>query len=328
MPIDLQSAARPVARRMPSPVLACVLLVFALLLVPLLSPGHARAAGDGASTAMAYEYSDTRELVTMVEDASRLLAERGTAAFTDFAQPGSRWLHGTNYLYIYDAEGNCLFNSGQPGLVGKNLRDYRDVGGRPVVMELMNIAASPEPHAAGWVFYLFQEGNVLTPVWKMSYNVKTMLPDGRVVVIGSGRSNLKMERSFVTDRVDAAAALLAAQGRDAAFAAILDPGSRFNALGSYIFVLDNEGHTLLDPSFPNMPGRDLSGMTDAIGRSYVKELLSKLDTASSASTLFFWRANASDVPQRKAIYARKLSRDGTDYIVGSEYLLPTPLWMK
>lgn len=149
-----------------------------------------------------------------------------------------------------------------------------------------------------------------------------------MVVVGSGRSSLKMERSFVTGRVDEAARLLQSAGRDEAFKVIANPASHFNFLGSYVFVLDTRGHTLVDPSFPTMPGRDLSAMTDAIGRPYVQELLSKLEKNSTASTMFFWRANPNDVPQRKALYARKVASGGTDYIVGTEYLLPTPLWMK
>jgi signal transduction histidine kinase len=178
------------------------------------------------------------------------------------------------------------------------------------------------------VFFLFQEGNVLTPVWKIAYNVKATLPDGRAIVVGSGRSSLKMERSFVVRRVDEAATLLTTVGAEEGMRAIADPASHFNFLGSYVFVLDMQGHTLVDPSFPNMPGRDLSGMTDAIGRNYVQEILAKLAKNDTASTMFFWRANPNDVPQRKAIYARKTTASGTDYIVGTEYLLPTPIWMK
>lgn len=292
----------------------------------LLGPFAGRARASDAATL--YDYSDTREVVDLVQDAARMLETQGTAAFAEFAKPGSRWRHDTSYIYVFTGGGDCLFNSGQPGLVGKNLADYRDVGGRAVVRELMDIAASPDPHADGWVFFLFQEGNVLTPVWKIAYNAKTTLPDGTVVVVGSGRSSLKMERSFVTSRVDEAARLLAAAGRDEAFRSIADPASHFNFLGSYVFVLDMQGHTLVDPSFPTMPGRDLSGMTDAIGRPYVRELLSKLAQGDTASTMFFWRANPNDVPQRKAIYARKVASGGTDYVVGTEYLLPTPLWMK
>lgn len=286
--------------------------------------GTARA----SETAALYDYSDTREVVTLVQDAARLLETQGTAAFAEFNQPDSRWRHDTSYVYVYAANGDCLFNSGQPSLVGKNLADYHDVGGRPVVRELMQIAADPDPHADGWAFFLFQEGNVLTPVWKIAYNAKATLPDGRVVVVGSGRSSLKMERSFVTGRVDEAAKLLATAGREQAFREFADPASRFNFLGSFVFVLDMQGHALVDPSFPTMPGRDLSGMTDAIGRSYVQEILAKLANSDTASTMFFWRANANDVPQRKAIYARKVNAGGTDYIVGTEYLLPTPIWMK
>lgn len=288
----------------------------------------ARPADAGDSAAAIYDYSDTREVVGLVQDAARLLEAEGTAAFTEFDEPGSRWRHDTSYIYVYGSDGECLFNSGQPTLVGKNLKDYRDVGGRPVVQELMDIAARPDPHADGWVFFLFQEGNVLTPVWKIAYNMKATLPDGRVVVVGSGRSSLKMERRFVTSRVDEAAKLLATEGPEKAFRVFADPAAPFNFLGSYVFVLDMQGHTVVDPSFPTMPGRDLSGVTDAIGRTYVEELLAKLARADTASTMFFWRPNRNDVPQRKAIYARKVTAGGVEYIVGSEYLLPTPIWMK
>lgn len=287
------------------------------------------AAGAGTARAeAAYEYSDTNELVSLVVDAAELLESQGLDGLKALAEPGSRWRTAKSYLYVYSAEGDCLYNAGQPELVGKNLKGYEDVDGRLVVQQLMNIAAQPEQDAADWVFFVFQEGNVLSPVWKASYNRKAVLPDGRVVVVGSGSTSLKMERSFVTSSVDGASALLSARGRDAAFDAILDDASPFNILGSYVFVLDEKGHTLLDPSFPNMPGRDLSGMTDAIGRYYIRELLDKLAGSDTASTMFFWRPSANEVPQRKVIYARKVSVNGTAYIVGTEYLLPTPIWMK
>lgn len=302
-----------------------------LLALPLCMAAYAACPAQAEGTPAAldmYEYSDTHELINMVQDAAHMLESTGEEAFKVFAVPGSRWNHGTTYIYVYTEDGDCLYNSGQPGLVGKNMQNYRDVDGRMVVQELMKIAARPAPDAADWVFFVFQDGNVLTPVWKTTYNMKTKLPDGRVVIVGSGRSSLKMERRFVTSRVDEAASLLAAEGRDAAFQAINDPGGRFNFLGSYVFVLDEKGETLVDPSFPNMPGRNLSGMTDSVGRKYIRELLTKIAHSDTASTMFFWRPHPNDVAQRKAIYARKVSVDGTAYIVGAEYLLPTPLWMK
>lgn len=308
-----------------SGVLKVWLTILSLAVALAGTPAHA---GTASPSSAVYEYSDTIELVMRVEDAAALLEKLGEDVFKEFAVAGSRWNHDTSYLYVYTADGDCLFNAGQQGLVGKNLRDYQDVDRRPVVRELMDIAAQPAADASGWVFFVFQEGNVLSPSWKATYNRKAKLPDGRIVVVGSGQSSLKMERRFVTSRVEEAATLIVSAGRDAAFKTILDPGSRFQFLGSYVFVLDENGHTLVDPSFPNMPGRDLSGMTDAIGRSYIREILSKLTKSDTASTMFFWRANANDVPQRKALYARKVLLDGRTYIVGTEYLLPTPIWMK
>ena len=70
---------------------------------------------------------------------------------------------------------------------------------------------------------------------------KAVGPDGKVYLVGSGSSTIKVEKEFVREAVDAAAQLLQRRGRVAAFQELKEPGSRFQFLGSYIFVLDNRG---------------------------------------------------------------------------------------
>jgi hypothetical protein len=92
------------------------------------------AAGAGQARAEAgYEYSDTNELVSLVVDAAQLLESKGLEGLKEFAEPGSSWRAAKSYLYVYSAEGDCLYNAGQPELVGKNLKGYQDVDGRLVV---------------------------------------------------------------------------------------------------------------------------------------------------------------------------------------------------
>ena len=48
-----------------------------------------------------------------------------------FAASGAVWFEGhTNYVFIYDTEsGLCVMNTGNPGLVGKDVRELKDAAG-------------------------------------------------------------------------------------------------------------------------------------------------------------------------------------------------------
>jgi hypothetical protein len=168
----------------------------------------------------------------------------------------------------------------------------------------------------------------LSPSWKSAYVRKVKLPDGRTIVVGSGVYNIKIERTFVEARVASAIALLQSSGKEAAFTAFEDPATPFSFLGTFIFVLNSAGFTLVDPAFPNRAGRDLSGFKDAEGFPAIIELLNKLHTADEAWVQFLWPKPGEALLSRKLIYARKVKINNELLIVGSDYFQATPIWMR
>jgi signal transduction histidine kinase len=93
-------------------------------------------------------------------------------------------------------------------------------------------------------------------------------------------------------------------------------------------VLNGQGETLVDPAFPTLAGRNLSGFEDAVGFHAIKEVLRKLETDDDAWVQYLWRKPGSPLPARKLLYARKLTVDGETLIVGSDFFVATPIWMR
>jgi len=295
---------------------ACALFVLCL--------GTRPSAGDDT----VYAYSDTIALVSLVDRAAALLTTEGEEAFKVFAEPDSEWFTGQIYFFAYDLDGTCLFHAVSPDLVGRNLIHLQDINGKAVIRLITDIGHDAAPDASGWVFYLWQEGTQLSPDWKSAYVRKVTMPDGKVVVLGSGLYNLKVERAFVENRVDRAVTLLQQEGREAAFSAFRDPATPFNFLDTYVFVLDADGRTLVDPAFPNETGRDLTSFRDAVGLAPIAALLDKLTGSDAAWVQYLWRPPGEATLARKLIYGRKVTIDGTTMIVGTDYLLATPIWMR
>jgi len=93
-------------------------------------------------------------------------------------------------------------------------------------------------------------------------------------------------------------------------------------------VLSDKGETLVDPAFPTLSGRDLLNFKDAVGFQPIKALLAKLQAADKALVQFLWPKPGNVVPSRKLVYARKVNVNGETMIVGSDFFIATPIWMK
>jgi signal transduction histidine kinase len=275
-----------------------------------------------------YLYEDTRRLVDFVEGAAALIEQRGTAAFDEFGRAGSRWQSFSTYLFVYDDSGTCVWHGLNPELVGRNLISLHDALGKPVIQSMVAITKRPERDASGWVFYLWEERTDLLPAWKSSYVRKAVAPDGKTYFVGSGSGRLKVEKVFVQDRVDAAARLLQERGPEAASRELKDAASPYYFLGNFIFVLDQRGHSLVDPAYPTLGGRDMSRLRDAMGRPVIQEALQKLEHSDMAWVQFLWPKPGERLPSRKLMYVRKIRAGGEVLLVGSDFYLATPIWMK
>lgn len=300
--------------------------------IVLLSAARVLASGaafaDMPDDLLRYVYMDTRKLVMLVEDAAALLEAKGEAAFGEFDEPGSRWLTGDTYIFAYTPDGTAVFHPISPELKNTNVINLTDIDGKPIIQEIVNVARSPSPKASGWVFYLWQDRTQITPIWKASYVRKAVTPDGKTFAVGSGLYNPKVEKVFVQERVNLACDLLAKAGKGEAFRQFRDTASPFSFLDSYVFVLSDKGETLVDPAFPTRAGRDMLNFKDAVGFQPIKVLLAKLQAADEAWVQFLWPKPGNVVPSRKLVYARKVNVNGETMIVGSDFFIATPIWMK
>ena len=275
-----------------------------------------------------YTYRDTKRLVSLVEDAAALMEREGEGAFKQFGQKDSRWLNEDYYLFVYALDGTCIFHPITPDLIGKNVMGLRDMNGKPIIRRITDVGRKAESDASGWVFYLWQDRTQLTPNWKSAYVRKVTPPNGQTYVIGSGSYNIKVEKPFVEERVRMAADLLASVGKHEAFNQLRDPASPFVFLDSFIFVLNERGQTLVDPAFPTMAGRDVSEFQDAVGFYAIREALKKLAQVDEAWVQFLWPKPGSAVTSRKLLYVRKVVTGGETLVVGSDFFMATPIWMK
>jgi signal transduction histidine kinase len=295
-----------------------------IILALLLYAGHLLA-DDRLSM---YMYVDTKRLVKLVEDAATLMELTGTGAFVEFSRKGSRWFKDHSFLFVYDSTGTNTFHPTIPELVGKNLMDLRDMNGKPLIRFITDVCKKSRPDAHAWVFYLWQEKNEFEPKWKSAYIRKVVMPDGRVCAIGAGHHHLKIEKVMVQENVQSAVDLLASKGKQAAFKEFLNPASRYSFLNTFIWVTDERGRALVDPAFPEKEGRDLTLFRDAIGRPVMKEIIDKLRKDDEAWVQYLWPRPGAVATSRKLVYARKVRLGEETLLVGSDFFLATPIWMK
>lgn len=293
----------------------------------LLAGGCAAPSGR-AEKASPYLYEDTRRLVELVEEAARRIESRGTAAFVDFAGDPDRWKRSDLYLFVYDGDGRNVFHGALPELVGHDLSAMRDLLGKPMVREVAAVARRTEKDAAAWVFYLWEERSEFLPRWKASYVRRAVAPDGRAFAVGSGSSRLKVEKAWVKDRVDGFAEVLRREGKTAAFTVLRDPASPFQFFDTYLFVTDGTGRALVDPSYPTRTGRDLASFRDAVGRYVLRDVVARLDESDEVWAQYLWPRPGETLPSRKALYVRKVVVAGETLLVGSDFYLASPVWMR
>ena len=72
----------------------------------------------------------------------------------------------------------------------------------------------------------------------------------------------------------------------------------------------------------------MSDFRDAIGRPVVRELLGQLETSDSAWIQFLWPRQGETMLSRKMMYVRKVDAGGEELLVGSDFFVATPIWMR
>ncbi len=270
-----------------------------------------------------FQFDDTRELVALVNDASEQIRTKGERAFSDFRVPGSRWRQGESYIFVLDPKGHMLVHP-DPSLEGKNQLDLKDINGKPIIRGLLGAAMTFPNKSEGWYHYEFPVPGGLLPRWKSTFVRAVTAPSGNRYVVGSGTYNDRMERPFVVDLVKDAVGQIEEHGR-AAFPLFHDRAGPFLAKNAYIFVDDMNGVELVNPTFPNLEGRNLLDMKDTQGKPLVREMLDVVKTSGSGWVNYMWPKPGDSVSTQKSAYVSKAKMGDQWVLVGSGvYLADAP----
>lgn len=254
------------------------------------------------------------EVTALVRQAAKRLEEDGESAYAAFRQKGSRWFHEDTYLFAFDPQGNRAFFPVAPDEEGRNVRDLEDALGRPITKMILDAASGAA--GEGWVHYMYARPAGLFPAWKSSFVKRVKMPSGKDVIVGCGIYNMQMDKTFIEDVVNRAASQLREKG-EAVFDALRDRKGPFVFMDTYVFVQDPDGTELMNAAMPYLEGRNLIGVTDLKGKTFIRDQIAAAMTDGSAWLEHEWYLPGSNRPARKQTFVRKVQHDGRTFIVGS-----------
>ncbi len=270
-----------------------------------------------------YQYRDTINLVRFVYKAKLLLEKKGPEAIEHFRNNRDIYRTSDYYIYIYDMEGNCLFNAGVNDLEGKNIIEYTDRKGKKVLkMILKALEEEDNPHS--WVHFSWFELGKIYPVPKSTCNFRVKDKEGKDYFIGGGMNHPPEEKEFARIIVDCAARLLEEKGREA-LDEIGDSKSIFNYRDVYVFVLLSTGETLISPIVDEtILDIHLFDTVDEVGHKPFLNAVEDLEDKDSTWQVFMTKSRYQRTLSKKALYLRKADMDGQLVYVGSITDMPSP----
>lgn len=111
--------------------------------------------------------------------------------------------------------------------------------------------------------------------------------------------------------VEKAVAFVKAQGKDKAFKEFTE-GAQFKKDDLYIFVIDDKGVTLAHGGNPKLVGKDMSGLKDADGKFFIKEMADAAKAKGSGWADYKWTNPITKKIDNKSTYYQKTD----DIIIG------------
>jgi signal transduction histidine kinase len=271
-----------------------------------------------------YEYSETLDMVQLVEDAAELVHLKGEGAFIDFAVPGSRWRQGEQYIFVLDMEGNMLVHP-DPDLNGKNQLALRDINGKPIVRGLITVATARPAWHGGWYHYEWPVPGGLLPRWKSTYVKQVQTPAGRKYIVGSGMYNDRMERSCVVDLVMQGVAAVE-KDADRAYKLFHDPTGPFIAKDAYIYVIDMNGVEVVNPAFPAVEGKLMIDQKDSSGKLFYRDMIAMIGAKGSGWIDYMWPKPGESVSTQKSAFVHAARKGDETVMVGcGVYLADAPV---
>jgi len=263
-----------------------------------------------AQNSQPYQHAETRQVVTLVNEAAELVKTKGESAFGEFKVQGSKWRKGLTYIIVLDPKGNMLVHQDQK-LEGKNQLNLKDINGKPFIKGLLAVAQTPgKPD--GWYHYQWTAPGSTKPLWKSTYARLVKAPSGKSYVVASGIYTNYMEKAFVVDAVENAVAEIEKRG-EAAFPLLKDPAGPYRAKDAYMIAITSEGVEKVNPAFPQYVGKNVLNVKDSQGKPMIREILEMAKNKNGGWVDYMWPKPGEKTSSKKSTYIRK-AKLGNDWI--------------
>jgi signal transduction histidine kinase len=254
------------------------------------------------------------ELMTLVREGAAVLEAKGEKAYPEFRKKGSKWLRDNIYFFVWTMDGARVFHAADPSGEGRNVSGLKDIVGRPIGKMILDTVASPE--GEGWIHYMYPLPGGIFPAWKSTFVKRVTFPSGKQYAIGCGIYDMQMDKAFVEDVVNRAAALIEERGKEA-FSQLRDRTGPFVFMDTYVFVDTPDGTELVNPGQPSLEGKNLIDLRDIKGNAVVRDQNAVAMREGSAWLELYWYKPGHNTPTRKLTYVRKVQAGEDTFIVGS-----------
>lgn len=118
----------------------------------------------------------------MVQDATDLIRQHGTAAFEQIGRRESEFFFDDIFVFVLDEKGVERANAAFPYLVGRNLLELPDFAGKTIIEKELDFVRE---HGAGWLSVQWPRANSASPNQEDVY-LSTVRIGNSTFIVGSG----------------------------------------------------------------------------------------------------------------------------------------------
>ena len=252
--------------------------------------------------------------MTLVREGAAVMEKRGEKAYPEFREKGSKWFGDDTYFFVWSMDGTRDFHAANPAGEGQNMRDMKDILGRPFGQMILDAAGGTS--GEGWIHYMYPEPGDIFPTWKSTFVKRVLFPSGKDHIVGCGIYNMQMDKAFIEDVVNRAATLVADQGKEA-FAQLRDKTGPFFFMDTYVFVISPDGTELMNPAFPSLEGKNIIDQRDLSGKQVIRDEIAAAMSNGCAWLDLSWYKPGQNTPALKQTYVRKTQFGQDTFVVGS-----------
>ena len=129
------------------------------------------------SVGIAFQKEST---MSLVNEAVKLMNEKGELAFDEFREKDSKWFHDNTYLSIWTTEGIRVAYAPNVSSEGENVSDLKDYNGNPLGQLFIDTALSED--GEGWVDYQWPKPDETSPATKYTFVKRCSIGDQTYLV--------------------------------------------------------------------------------------------------------------------------------------------------